>query len=162
VTLVTAAVPEYATIGPLDWICASGAGLVWRRPGESTIGGSMLDVPTWLALGVRVIVWVFPTVGREGLVVTGTDVFSVRALLDDLDVERLELRGGVGEPDVVSIATPLALAITASPVAVGLASAEAAATPVARRPTAAARNRRRAQVGVLESAWESIVRSGCW
>jgi hypothetical protein len=83
-------------------------------------------------------------------------------LLDDLDDERLELRGGVGEPDVVSIATPLALAITASPVAVGLASAEAAATLVARRPTSAARNRRRARVEVLGRTWESIVRSGCW
>ena len=44
--LATAAVPDDATIGPLDWICASEAGLAWRRPGDPTIGASILVVST--------------------------------------------------------------------------------------------------------------------
>jgi len=93
--------------------------------------------------------------------VVGTVVFSVRALPVDLAEDRPLGLPDVAEPDVVSITTPLALAITASPVRTVLASAEAATTLVARRPASAASDRQRAREIVIGRAWKNIVRSGC-
>ena len=71
---------------------------------------------TWLTPVVFAGPDVFVTEGRDVLPVTGPDGLSVSALPDDFEDDRLwESRGAAVAPEVVSIATTLALAITAVP-----------------------------------------------
>jgi hypothetical protein len=154
------AVPDVATSGPPDSSCvtvprltgAGGRGLV-----EPTIGDSRSDPPSWLAPDFAAVA------GLLGVaVVTAADEFSVIPPDSDPDAARLSVLTPL-DPDVVSIVMPLALAITASPVAGGstVLAWAVAALPEATRPSTAAihKPRERAREPFLRSFEESIVGS---